>query len=104
VVVAVLRALWTLPTRGGFGEAYKVWFTACACGVVAVVAFATGAWSWWGVGPAAGVAALGVILMAAMPTRMSLLVSLTAGLSALSVLFAAARGRLYREQVETEPR
>jgi len=64
------------------------------------VAFATLASSSVRVWPAAVVTGLGATLIAAMPARMSVLVSATAGLTALSVLFAAARGRLYRERAK----
>jgi serine/threonine-protein kinase len=53
--------------------------------------------------PAAAVAAVGAALIAAMPARMSAIVSATAGLFALTVLSAAARGRLYREHAKNEP-
>jgi serine/threonine protein kinase len=48
--------------------------------------------------PAAVAACAGTLLIAAMPARMSVIVSATAGMIVLSVLDAAARGRLYGEQ------
>jgi hypothetical protein len=37
-----------------------------------------------------------------MPSQMSVLVSLTAGRTALTVVLAAARGRLYRERAKAQ--
>jgi hypothetical protein len=50
------------------------------------------------------VTGLGATAIAAMPTHMSVLVGLTAALTALSVVVAAARGRLYRERTKPSAR
>ncbi len=67
------------------------------------VMFATMAASAVRVWPAAVIAAVGATLIAAAPSRMSVIVSATAGGIALSVL-SSARGRLYRERAESEAR
>jgi hypothetical protein len=66
------------------------------------VAFATLASSSVRVWPAAAITGLGASAIAAMPSQMSVLVSLTAGRTALTVVLAAARGRLYRERAKAQ--
>ena len=67
-------------------------------------AFATLASASVRVWPAAAITGIGATLIAARPAQMSVLVSVTAGLTALSLVLAAGRGRLYRERAKPDAR